>query len=285
MPAPALFLTAGFSQFFGAAVGIGLFSLAAPHSVAWMRSVVAGIVVVALVRPWRLSWTRRQLAESALFGVVLLAMNMLVYVAFNYLPLGAAVTLEFVGPILLSASRSTGARGRIAAGLAFLGVALISVLGLEWGEVHTGDLAIGLAAIFAASGAWTTYILLGSRIAGQRSGQASLAVGMVSAAIIFAPMAAPWAGGLMNPEALALVLLMGVLTSVIPYMLDQVTIRRLDVATFALLNALLPASATLVGLIALRQVPSVGEMLGLAAITVAVVLANRPVGKVAPPAA
>ena len=275
-PAPILFLTAGFSQYFGAAVGIGLFSLASPHVVAWLRSVVAGVIILAIVRPWRLQWTRRALAESALFGVVLLSMNMAAYVAFNYLPLGAAVTLEFVGPILLSATRSANIRGRLAALLAFVGVVLISILGLEWDVTNSTDLTIGLVAITVASGAWTAYMYLGSKIAGQRSGQASLAVGMVAAAIIYAPVTAPWAGGLLSLKAGALVIAMGVLTSVVPYMLDQVTIRRLDMATFALLNALLPASATLVGLLALRQIPSLAEILGLLAITLAVALANRP---------
>lgn len=285
VPAPALFLTAGFSQFFGAAVGIGLFDLATPHTVAWMRSVVAGIIISVLVRPWRLKWSWRTVGESALFGVVLLAMNMLVYTAFNYLPLGAAMTLEFVGPILLSAVRSKSPQGRLAAVLAFVGVGLISIVGLDWGGVAAGDLAIGLLAIFAASGAWTGYIILGSKIARERSGHASLAVGMLAAALVFAPVGAPWVAGLFTARALALVIAMGVLTSVIPYMLDQVTIRRLDVATFALLNSLLPASATLVGFIALAQVPSAGELAGLGAITIAVLLANRPAPKVRVPAA
>src|SRR5699024_5571658 len=137
------------------------------------------------------------------------------------------------------------------------------------------DLTLGLIAIFAASGAWTGYIVLGSKIASQRSGQASLAVGMIAAAIVYAPFTAPWATGLLTLHAGMLVIAMGILTSVIPYMLDQVTIRRLDVSTFALLNALLPASATLVGLIALRQIPSFAEALGLLAITIAVALAGR----------
>lgn len=275
IPAPVLFLTAGFSQFFGAAVGIGLFSLAAPHTVAWLRSVVAGVVIVAIIRPWRLTWTRRTLAESAVFGVILLAMNMTVYVAFNYLPLGVAVTLEFIGPILLSAVRSRNALGRVAAVLAFAGVGLISILGLDWQGLDPGGLAIGLIAIFTASGFWVAYIVLGSKIAGQRSGQASLSVGMIAAVIVFAPLAAPWAGGLLIPEAVLPVIAMGVLTSVIPYMLDQVAIRRLSVSSFAILNALLPATATLVGYIALRQLPGSAEIAGLLAIAAAMVLAHR----------
>lgn len=275
VPAPALFLTAGFSQFFGAAVGISLFALASPHVVAWSRSVVAGVVIALLVRPWRHRWTWREVGESTLFGSILLAMNVFVYIAFSHLPLGAAVTLEFVGPILLSATRSASRQGRVAALLAFLGVALISIVGLDWDGAESTGLVTGLVAIFAASTAWTAYILLGSKIASQRSGQSSLAVGMIAAALLFAPIAAPGASGLLGLTPALLVLAMGVLTSVIPYMLDQVTIRRLDVATFALLNSLLPASATIVGLVALRQVPTIGELAGLAAITIAVALANR----------
>lgn len=122
IPAPALFMAAGFSQFFGAAIAVGLFAFAPPHTVAWMRSVVAGVIIVALIRPWRTTWTKKTLTESGLFGLLLLGMNMFVYIAINYLPLGAAITLEFVGPILVAVWRGQGVSSRIAAILAMVGV-------------------------------------------------------------------------------------------------------------------------------------------------------------------
>src|SRR5699024_4474871 len=73
VPAPALFITAGFSQYIGAALAVGLFALAPPHTVAWTRALVAGVVLLALIRPWRYSWTKKTLLESAVFGSVLLA--------------------------------------------------------------------------------------------------------------------------------------------------------------------------------------------------------------------
>src|SRR5699024_10953621 len=103
------------------------------------------LIISALVRPWRLAWTRRTLAESALFGVILIAMNMSLYVAFSHLQLGVAVTLEFVGPILLAAYRARNAAGRWAALLAFAGVASISLFGLDWEQGSIADLVIGLA--------------------------------------------------------------------------------------------------------------------------------------------
>lgn len=272
VPAPALFITAGFSQYIGAAIAVGLFTLAPPHTVGWGRGFTAGLFLLAIIRPWRYSWTRAQLKETTLFGLFLLAMNVAFYFAIKYLPLGAAVALEFVGPVLVAARGVVGRRGQIAVGLAAAGVALISLIGLDWHGVGTRDLTVGLIAIFAASGFWSGYMVLAGKIASERSGQASLAVGMMAAALIFAPAAAPWAGPLLTLEGVGLMLALGLASSVVPYMLDQVAVRRLGTATFALLNALLPATATVVGIIGLRQIPTVGELAGLTAITVAVAM-------------
>lgn len=275
IPAPALFITAGFSQYIGAALAVGLFALAPPHTVAWTRAVVAGIVLLAVIRPWRYAWSKKTLLESAVFGSVLLAMNVTFYIAINYLPLGAAVALEFVGPVIVAARGAAGTRGKVSVALAAAGVALISFVGLDWSGVGPREIGIGLVAIFVASGFWAGYMVIGGKIASERSGQASLAVGMVAAALLFLPASLPWAGGLARWDALWLIIGMGLLSSVVPYMLDQVTIRRLGTATFALLNALLPATATVVGFLGLRQIPTIGELSGLVAITVAVALSTR----------
>lgn len=275
VPAPALFVVAGVCQYVGAALAVGLFPLMPPHTVAWLRALVCAVVLLALVRPWRQRWTRPMLRETALFGVVLVAMNMLFYVAIDYLPLGAAVAVEFAGPVAVAAWGSRSVRARLSIGLAAFGVLAISLVGLRWDAAGpTTGLLLGLGCALAAGAAWGLYMVLGGRIVAQRDGLASLAVGTAIASLAFAPIGAPWAGAVLSLPVLGVAVAVGVLSSVIPYVLDQVTLKRLGTSTFALLNALLPASATVIGLIALAQRPSAGELLGLVAISAAVALSS-----------
>lgn len=279
VPAPALFVTSGVAQYSGAALAVGLFALVPPHTVAWARAVVSAVVLLALIRPWRSRWTAVTLRQTSLFGVVLVLMNMLFYVAIRYLPMGAAVAIEFAGPALVAAWGSRGVRGRLAVLLAVAGVASISLVGLRWEEAGAdrGSLLLGLLAAASAGALWAWYMVLAGRIAAVRDGQASLAVGTTVAVVVLAPVAAPFAGPLLHADGgvwLAIIGV-GVLSSVIPYLLDQVAIVRLGTAVFALLNALLPATATVVGLLALQQRPTPGEIAGLVAISVAVALTPR----------
>lgn len=279
VPAPALFVTSGVAQYSGAALAVGLFALAPPHTVAWARALVSAVVLLVLIRPWRSPWTRATLVQTSVFGVVLVVMNMLFYLAIHYLPMGAAVAIEFAGPALVAAWGSRSLRSRLAVLLAVAGVASISLVGLQWDAAgaDTGALLLGLLAAASAGALWAWYMVLAGRIAAVRDGQASLAVGTTVAVVVLAPVAAPFAGPLLTSGAgvwLA-VIGVGVLSSVIPYLLDQVAIVRLGTAAFALLNALLPATATVVGLVALQQRPTPGEIVGLVAISVAVALTPR----------
>ena len=277
VPAPLLFLIAGASQYTGAAIAVGLFPLMPPHTVAWLRSVVCAVILLVLVQPWRRqNWTLRTFTQSAVFGVVLMTMNMLFYIAIEYLPLGAAVAIEFAGPVAVAAWGGRTLRQRIAIVLAAFGVVAISVFGLDWAGADSGwYLALGVACALAAGTAWAGYMLIGGRIVTERDGISSLAVGTAAASVAFAPIAAPWAGPALQIDVIGIVIAVGVLTSVIPYMLDQVTLRRLRIETFALLNALLPASATAIALLMLQQRPTPWELVGLAAVSVAVALAGR----------
>ncbi|MGC0249117.1 EamA family transporter [Pseudactinotalea sp. Z1748] len=277
VPAPLLFLIAGASQYLGAAIAVGLYPLMPAHTVAWLRSVVCALILLVLVQPWRRQhWTRRTFTQSAVFGVVLMAMNMLFYISIEYLPLGAAVAIEFAGPVAVAAWGGRTLRQRVAIVLAAFGVVAISVLGLDWAGAESGwHLLLGIACALAAGSAWAVYMLLGGRIVTERDGISSLAVGTAVASVLFAPIAAPWAGPALSMDVFVVVVAVGVLTSVIPYMLDQVTLKRLRMATFALLNALLPASATVIALLVLGQRPTSWELVGLAAISVALALAGR----------
>lgn len=277
IPAPLLFLIAGASQYTGASIAVGLFPLMPPHTVAWLRSVVCAVILLVLVQPWRRqTWTLRTFTQSAVFGVVLMAMNMLFYISIEYLPLGAAVAIEFAGPVAVAAWGGRTLRHRIAIVLAAFGVVAISVFGLDWAGAESGwYLALGVACALAAGTAWAGYMVVGGRIVTERDGISSLAVGTAAASVVFAPIAAPWAGPALRVDVIGIVIAVGVLTSVIPYMLDQVTLRRLRLETFALLNALLPASATAIALLMLQQRPTPWELVGLVAVSMAVALAGR----------
>lgn len=288
IPAPVLFVTSGVSQYTGAALAVGLFALMPPHTVAWLRALASAVVLVVLIRPWRVAWDRRAVVQAGVFGLVLVVMNMLFYTAIAFLPLGAVVAIEFAGPALLAAVGSRSGRGRLAAVLAATGVASISLVGLQWNAAGTDVWAtlLGLLCAIAAGAGWAWYMVLAGRIAPVRSGPASLAVGSAIAVVALAPVAAPWAGPLLTADLWVWLaaLGVGVLSSVIPYLLDQVTILRLGTATFALLNALLPATATVVGLVGLRQQPTLGEVVGLVLVSVAVAIApaRRASGRVDP---
>lgn len=276
VPAPPLFMGAGVSQYAGAALAVTLFAVMAPPTVAWLRAVVAAMVLLAWRRPWRAAWTRRTLGATAVFGLVLTGMNVLFYIAIAHIPLGTAVAIEFLGPVALAAWGLRTFRSRLAIAFAALGVAAVGGLGLEWGDSATST-AIGLGAAAAAGAAWAGYMVLGRRIAVQRDGQASLAVGTAVGALVLTPFVVGDAAPVVTDARVALTAVgVGVLSSAIPYAIDQITLRRLSTPVFALLNSLLPATATAVGLVVLHQRPTAGELLGLVLISWAVALTTTP---------
>lgn len=283
VPPPVLFMLSGLSQYLGAALAVGLFVHMPATTAAWWRIAVSAVFLVAWRRPWRSPWTRRTLAGSALFGIVLGGMNLLFYGAIAHLPLGTAVSLEYLGPVAVAAIGGRGPLLRLAVALALLGVVSISGLGLDWSDPGT---ATGVILALLAGAAWAGYIVLGRRIAAGRDGLTSLAVGTAVATVVYAPLALPTAGvALADAGLLAAVVGVGVLSSLVPYAIEQVVLRRLAAPTFALLTSLLPATSLLVGLVVLGQVPSVGEALGLVLISVAVLLARSDAlrGRAGPP--
>jgi inner membrane transporter RhtA len=283
VPAPALFLASGLTQYCGAALAIGLFAVIPAASVAWWRLAVSAIVLLAWRRPWRQSWTRRELAAAGLFGAVLATMNVVFYVAIEYLPLGTAVAIEFLGPVAVAAATGRGWRDRVGIALAAVGVVLLAGVQLEGGL--TSDVVIGLAAILGSAAAWAGYILLGRRLAVKRDGISALAVGMTAGALLYSPLAIGAVGPIVTDAALmAAVVGIAVLSSVIPYALEQVVLRRVSAARFAILLALLPVTATLIGVVLLSQLPTVVEVLGMGLICGAIVLsAQRRPAAPAPP--
>lgn len=273
-PAPMLFVIGAVSMYAGAAVAVGLFSLLAPAAVAVLRMLGAAAVLLAWRRPPAAAWRGPRLLRAAAFGLATAGMNIAFYEAIARLPLGTAVAVEFCGPVAVAAVASRRPRDIAAVVLAAVGVALIA-------DVRWSGSPSGVLWALAAATLWAAYIMLGKRVAGAGNGLDDMAVGFAVAAVALSPLLLLGGSGrvglaaLADPIVLLLAVGVGVLSSVVPYVLDQIVLRRVGQARFAVLLALLPATATVVGLIALAQVPSLIEASGIAAVVVAVGLRSR----------
>jgi inner membrane transporter RhtA len=271
LPPHALFVLGAISQYVGAALAVLLFASVPAAGVAWLRVVAAAAVLVAWRRPWQTRWSARRLWLTAAFGVALALMNLTFYLAIDRLPLGTAVAIEFVGPIAVAALGSRTRRDAAALVLAIAGV-------LALADVHLTGSPGGFALALAAGAFWAVYIVLGHRVAADpdlrpRDG---LALAMAIGALVLAPALVTSAvPALVDPLLLAACLAVGVASSVVPYGLEQIAMRRLPRARFALLLALLPATATVVGAVVLGQVPGLLESAGIGLVVLAASLRSH----------
>ncbi|MFE9783742.1 DMT family transporter [Nocardia salmonicida] len=268
---PMVFIVAATSQYVGAALGVFLFDTTEPGTVAWLRAAAAGVALLVWRRPWRTRWTRRGVVMAAGFGIVTVSMNIVFYEAIARIPLGTAVAIEFLGPVAVATLGSRRARDLLAVALVAIGVVLLAGVQLDVEPV-------GVGFALASAVLWAAYILLGKRVADTGEGQDSLAVGMAAAAVLLAPFVlvaqlAIDAAVFADPRTWLLGLGVGVLSSAVPYALDQVVLTAVGRARFALLLALLPATATVVGAIALAQRPTMLELAGIALVMPALTIA------------
>jgi inner membrane transporter RhtA len=265
LPPQALFVLGAISQYVGAALAVLLFASVPAAGVAWLRVVAAAAVLVAWRRPWRTRWTAERLARVAAFGTALALMNLTFYLAIDRLPLGTAVAIEFCGPIAVAALGSRTRRDLAALALAVAGVVALA-------DVHIAGSPVGFALAAGAGVFWAGYIVLGHRVAAdsQIRPQDGLALAMAIGAVGLAPaLVGSAVPALVSPALLAACLAVGVASSVVPYALEQIAMRRLPRARFALLLALLPATAAIVGAIVLGQIPGLVEAAGIALVVVA----------------
>jgi len=266
--APLLFVLGGVSMYLGAAIAVLLFDELPPATVAWLRLLGAAGVLLAWRRPGWAAWRGRRLVLAGGFGLATALMNVTFYESIARLPLGTAVAIEFCGPVAVAALGSRGRREVAALALAVLGVLLIA-------DVQWAGTPAGVLLALAAATLWAGYIVLGKRVAGGGTGLDDLAVGMTVGAVLLCPLAVGAGPVVGSPRLLLLAVGVGVLSSVVPYVLDQIVLRRLGRARFALLLAILPATAALVGLALLHQVPRPLEALGIVAVVAAVLLGSR----------
>jgi inner membrane transporter RhtA len=242
--------------------------------VAWMRIAAAAIVLSLWRRPWRVvrRLDRDGRALLLAWGAVLAVMNCCFYIAIDRLPLGTVAAIEFLPVIALAALGARTPRNLVALLLAVPGVYLLTGVRIE-GE------ALGLAFAFANAALFALYIVLAHRVArlGALGGIDGLAASMLVAFVVVTPIAG-WAAvpALSDPVAIAAGVGVGISSSVIPYVSDQLAMRRLARSTYALMVSLLPATATVIGIVVLAQVPSWSELLGVALVIVGVAVHREP---------
>ena len=265
--APTLVLASVVSVQFGGALAATLIPVAGVLGSVLLRLALASVVMLVVVRPsWR-GHTREHWWVVTQFGLTLAVMNTAFYAAIDRLPVGVAVTLEFLGPLALAAATSRSRRDVLAVALALVGVVLISgALSTPWAEL---DL-LGMALALLAGAAWAGYIIV-SGCTGQRfEGIDGVAWAMVIATVVVAPFAlTKSAAALLAVPTLARGLGIALLSSVIPYSLENVALRRLAPQVFGILLSLEPAVAALAGLLVLGQRLSPAQSAGMVSVVAA----------------
>jgi len=291
LPPASYFLTSAIFHYLGPSFAVLLFARVDVLGVAWLRIASAAAVFALWRRPWRLLrvLTPEQRWVLLGLGVVLAAMNSLFYLAIDRLPLATVGAIEFLGTVLIAAIGARTGRNFLALALAVGGVLLLTAIRL-------GGQPIGFVFAFANCAGFMLYVLLGHRIANTparpapawpghdsraaapaMSGIDQLGAAMLIAVVAATPIGLPAAiPAFTHPSWLLWGIGVGVCSSVIPYVTDQLAMARLPRATFALMLALLPMFAALIGAIVLRQVPTPRDLAGIALVVAGVAVHRSP---------
>ena len=268
IPPHAYFVGSAIFHYLGPAFAVLLFVRVEALGVAWLRIAAAALVFAAWRRPWRsLALIDRRTLLA--WGAVLALMNCCFYLAIERLPLATVAAIEFLPVVGLAALGARTPRNVAALALAVPGVYLLTGVRIE-GE------PLGVALAFANAGLFALYIVLAHRAA-QGAGVDALGLAMLIAFVVVTPLAG-WAAlpALTDPVALLAGIGVGISSSVIPYVFDQLAMKRLARATYALLVSLLPATAAVIGVVVLGQVPSPAEAAGVMLVIGGVALHRAP---------
>jgi inner membrane transporter RhtA len=255
---------------FGAAFAVILLHRVGPVGAVALRLVFAAVLLLLVVRPKLVGRSRSDLLIGVGFGLVLALMNLCFYSAAARLPLGAAVTFEFLGPLGLAVVMSRRLRDVMWVVLAGVGVLLLSRGGLT-------DLdPIGVGFALAAGLCWTGYILLGARAGRRFPGVQALTVALVVGAIAIVPLTAVTAEPeLFAPQVLLLGLAVALMSSAVPYSLELAALRRIPPRTFGVLMSLEPAVAALAGFLVLDQRLTGTQLVAIGLVVIASAGATR----------
>jgi inner membrane transporter RhtA len=280
LPPVSFFVVSAVFHYLGPAFAVLLFAHVSVLGVAWLRIASAAVVFAVWRKPWRLfgRLTVRQRWVLVAMGIVLAAMNSLFYLAVDRLPLSTVGAIEFLGTVILAAIGTRSRRNLVALVLAVGGVVALT-------DIRIVNEPLGFVFAFANCAGFMLYVVLGHRIANAdvrgsggktsdpMSGIDQLGAAMLIAAVVATPFgiggAAP---AFVHPTWLVWGIAVGLCSSVIPYVTDQLAMARLRRATFALMLAILPATATVIGLIVLGQVPTLQDLLGIGLVIAGVAL-------------
>ena len=264
IPPPLLVLAAVSSVQFGGAFAKTLFDEVGPGGTVLLRVVFAAIILAAIWRPALAGRSAREWRLIVAYGFVLAAMNLSFYEALDRIPLGIAVTFEFVGPLGVAIAGSRRVLDLVWVVLAAAGILLLSNFG-------TADLdGLGVALALTAGGFWAAYILLAAQVGRRLPGGQGLALAMAVGALMVAPFGLADAGGdLLSAEVLAVGLAVAILSSAIPYTLELEALRRLPEGVFGVLMSLEPAAAALAGFIVLGEDLAARELIAIALVVTA----------------
>ncbi|MBF4590012.1 EamA family transporter [Curtobacterium sp. VKM Ac-1395] len=265
VPAPLLAFAAIVSVQLGAAVAKTRFDEVGSVGAATLRLVIGALVLALVVRPRVRHWDRAQWTGAVLLGLALGGMNVFIYLAFATIPIGVAVTIEFLGPLTLSLVHTRRWRDVLWAVLALAGVVLLGV-----GPSAVTQLG-GVACAVAAAACWAGYIVMNRHVGSLIPGVDGLAVSMLVAMVVSLPFGLHTAvdGVVADPTLLVVFGAVAVLSSVLPYALEMLALRRMPTRVFGVLQSLGPAVAALAGLLVLHEALSPVEVVALACVTAA----------------
>ncbi len=264
IPPPVLVFLSIISVQLGAAIAKSLFQAIGSGGTVFLRVGFAAIALLLVWRPPLREYTRANYALVVLFGLTIAGMNSAFYAAIARIPLGIAVTLEFVGPLGIAVAASRSRRDLLWAAFAVAGVALLAPIG----NVMIDPLGVGLALL--AGGCWAAYILLTVRVGRTFTGGVGLALSMSVAALVLIPLGvASGRGMLLDPKVLLMGVGVAVLSTIIPFSLELEALRQLPAHVFGVLMSLEPAIAALVGFVVLKETIGLRALIALALIMVA----------------
>lgn len=269
LPAPALVVTSILSVQIGAAIAKGLFGEIGPTTLVFLRLATSATVLAVWARPRLRGRSATDWAVVTGFALSLVGMNWAIYQSFARIPLGMAVTIEFLGPLTIAVLGSRRARDVVWVVLAATGVAL---LGFSPGRLDP----LGVAYALLAAALWAAYILLSGRTGRRWEGLSGLAVASsIGALVVTGPALVGGAGKLLEPRVLAIGAAVGVLSSVIPYSLEITALRTMAPKVFGILMSLEPAVAAVAALVLLGERLSAVEVAAMVCVVAASVGSSR----------
>lgn len=268
VPPPGLILLGIVSVQVGAGLAKNLFSVLPPGAVVLLRLVTAALVLLMFARPKLAGRSWRDLALAGTFGVSLALMNFSIYQSFSRIPLGVAVTVEFLGPLAVAVAASRRRLDLLWALLAGGGVLMLA----RGGSVEV----TGVLWALLAGAAWAAYILFSAAVGKRFSGSGGLTIAMCIGAVAMLPVGV-WQGGsaLLRPEYLALGAGVGLLSSAIPYALEMEALRKVPPKVFSILMSLEPAVAAVVGVVLLGEILGIKQWLAIGCVVAASIGSTR----------